>query len=205
MCAAASSSPAISARYSATLFVAVPSRAADSAITSPVAASRSTAPYAAGPGLPRDPPSASTTTLVGPAARHSPDSAVRTSSRLHSGQRSTSSSGRAAISRRSAALSSRRHASQRRWRNAPDPDPPVLGTDPLVQGQQVSGQQGGRSAALVADRRGLGRDGAHSSSRCAFVVATRRRSLRARAPGRPARPVRLPAAPSPRARRPRGR
>ena len=47
-------------RYSATLFVAVPMKPATSVRTTPVTASRTTAPNAAGPGLPRDPPSAST-------------------------------------------------------------------------------------------------------------------------------------------------
>ena len=55
------SSPAISPRYSATLLVASPMYSARSASTSPVSASSSTAPYAAGPGLPREPPSASMT------------------------------------------------------------------------------------------------------------------------------------------------
>jgi len=48
--------------YSATLLLARPMPAATSASTSPLAASLTTAPYPAGPGLPRDPPSASTTT-----------------------------------------------------------------------------------------------------------------------------------------------
>ena len=69
-----------------------------SAITSPVSASLSTAPYAAGPGLPREPPSASMTTVaVAAAVAHSPDSAVRTRIRWHSSQRSTSSSAAARI------------------------------------------------------------------------------------------------------------
>ena len=61
----ASLSPAIRPEYSATLLVATPIVVPSSAITSPVAASFSNAPYAAGPGLPREPPSASTMTEVG--------------------------------------------------------------------------------------------------------------------------------------------
>src|SRR5579875_1665178 len=52
--------PAIRPEYSATLLVATPSDSDSSARTSPVAASRTRAPYPAGPGFPRDPPSAST-------------------------------------------------------------------------------------------------------------------------------------------------
>ena len=62
----ASLSPAIRPEYSATLLVATPIAVPSSAMTSPVAASFSTAPYAAGPGLPREPPSASMMTEVGP-------------------------------------------------------------------------------------------------------------------------------------------
>ena len=75
---AAASSPAIKPRYSATLFVVMPSVCATSASTSPVAASRTTAPYAAGPGLPRAPPSASTTSrrpLTAPTRPCAPESA----------------------------------------------------------------------------------------------------------------------------------
>ena len=61
----ASRSPAISPEYSATLLLATPIVVPSSAITSPVSASLSTAPYAAGPGLPREPPSASMTTRAG--------------------------------------------------------------------------------------------------------------------------------------------
>src|SRR5579862_4993393 len=50
------SRPAMSARYSATLFVATPIRSPCAASTVPSSAS-STNPYAAGPGLPRAPPS----------------------------------------------------------------------------------------------------------------------------------------------------
>jgi hypothetical protein len=59
----AARSPSISPVYSATLFVVMPSDAYRSSRISPVAASRTTAPYPAGPGFPRDPPSASTMTL----------------------------------------------------------------------------------------------------------------------------------------------
>jgi hypothetical protein len=61
----ASFRPAISPEYSATLLVASPSVLPSSASTSPVSASFRSAPYAAGPGLPRDPPSASTITRRG--------------------------------------------------------------------------------------------------------------------------------------------
>ena len=62
---AAIRSPAISPEYSATLLVATPIVVPSSAITAPVSASLSTAPYADGPGLPREPPSASITTERG--------------------------------------------------------------------------------------------------------------------------------------------
>src|SRR4051795_6400193 len=52
--------PATSPPYSATLLVARPTDSARSASTRPLSASRTSAPYPAGPGLPRDPPSAST-------------------------------------------------------------------------------------------------------------------------------------------------
>ena len=52
---AAIRSPAIRPEYSATLLVATPIVVPSSASTSPVSASLSTAPYAAGPGLPREP------------------------------------------------------------------------------------------------------------------------------------------------------
>src|SRR4051794_33208141 len=52
--------PATRPPYSATLLVARPTDSARSARTRPVWASRTSAPYPAGPGLPRDPPSAST-------------------------------------------------------------------------------------------------------------------------------------------------
>src|SRR5437588_3084992 len=55
--------PATSPWYSATLLVARPSPPRRSASTSPVSASITTAPNPAGPGLPREPPSASTITL----------------------------------------------------------------------------------------------------------------------------------------------
>src|SRR4051812_18775516 len=55
-------SPAIRPRYSATLLLAIPIVVPSSARTRPVWASLTSAPYAAGPGLPREPPSASTTT-----------------------------------------------------------------------------------------------------------------------------------------------
>src|SRR4051812_43966261 len=54
--------PAIRPRYSATLLLAIPMAVPSSARTRPVSASLTSAPYAAGPGLPREPPSASTTT-----------------------------------------------------------------------------------------------------------------------------------------------
>ena len=54
--------PAIRPRYSATLLLAVPIVVPSSARTRPLSASLTSAPYAAGPGLPRDAPSASMTT-----------------------------------------------------------------------------------------------------------------------------------------------
>src|SRR3954447_17248270 len=56
----AACSPATRPPYSATLLVARPTDSARSASTRPLSASRTSAPYPAGPGLPRDPPSAST-------------------------------------------------------------------------------------------------------------------------------------------------
>src|SRR5690606_13137600 len=73
-------SPAISPPYSATLFVARPIAADRSSSTSPVVADRTTTPHPAGPGLPRAPPSASTTTrwgsggFTGPTPRSAPGS-----------------------------------------------------------------------------------------------------------------------------------
>src|SRR5260370_17966602 len=58
--AAAARRPAISPEYSATLLVARPMLSLTSASTSPVPASSTTAPNPAGPGLPREPPSAAT-------------------------------------------------------------------------------------------------------------------------------------------------
>src|ERR1035437_1556570 len=57
----AARSPSISPVYSATVFETTPRSPARSASTAPVVGSRTSAPYAAGPGLPRDPPSVSTT------------------------------------------------------------------------------------------------------------------------------------------------
>src|ERR671916_52022 len=62
--ARARSSPSSRPRYSATLFVAVPSVSAASSSTSPAGVD-STAAAAAGPGLPRAPPSTWTTTFTG--------------------------------------------------------------------------------------------------------------------------------------------
>src|SRR3954447_6832591 len=86
----ASVRPAIRPRYSATLLLATPIVVPSSASTRPVSSSLTSAPYAAGPGLPREPPSASMTTrrtsfnlearLVGadqdPAAVVAPDDVV---------------------------------------------------------------------------------------------------------------------------------
>src|SRR5450756_2405437 len=58
---AAARSPSISPVYSATLFETTPRYPARSARTAPVVGSRTSAPYPAGPGLPREPPSVSTT------------------------------------------------------------------------------------------------------------------------------------------------
>src|SRR5450756_2304808 len=58
---AAARSPSISPVYSATLFETTPRYPARSARTAPVVGSRTSAPYHAGPGLPREPPSVSTT------------------------------------------------------------------------------------------------------------------------------------------------
>ena len=60
----ASSKPAIRPRYSATLLVARPMACLLSASTVERSALHTTAPYPAGPGLPRDPPSASMTTFT---------------------------------------------------------------------------------------------------------------------------------------------
>src|SRR6476646_1012914 len=54
--------PLITARYSATLLVAMPIRSATSSITVP-SGSDTTTPIAAGPGLPRAPPSTLTTSF----------------------------------------------------------------------------------------------------------------------------------------------
>ena len=95
---AAKRRPAIRPLYSATLLLATPIVLPSSAITSPVSASLRTAPYAAGPGFPREPPSASMTTARGVRLSVTdPDSSVRTRIRWHSSQRSTSSSAAARI------------------------------------------------------------------------------------------------------------
>ncbi|OOK71976.1 putative phosphoglycerate mutase [Mycobacterium kansasii] len=60
----ASSRPAINPRYSATLLVARPIACLDSASTVERSMVHTTAPYPAGPGLPRDPPSASMMTFT---------------------------------------------------------------------------------------------------------------------------------------------
>src|SRR5690625_1296168 len=62
---AAARSPAINPRYSATLLVAMPKYSARSAKIVPVRASLTIAPKPAGPGFPREPPSASTMSLSG--------------------------------------------------------------------------------------------------------------------------------------------
>ena len=119
----ASLSPAISPEYSATLLVAIPIVAPSSAITSPVSASLSTAPYAAGPGLPRDPPSASITTdLWSPTQR--PLSWVRTRIRWHSSHRITWSLGAELITASSALSSVSRQPPHSRARSAAAPTPP---------------------------------------------------------------------------------
>ncbi len=61
---AASVSPAIRPRYSATLLVATPMADLLSASTVPRSAENTTAPKPAGPGLPREPPSASSRTFI---------------------------------------------------------------------------------------------------------------------------------------------
>src|SRR2546427_6523292 len=69
--ARARSSPSSSARYSATLLVAVPSSCACSSSTSPSLALITEA-AAAGPGLPRAPPSTCTMTFKAPRQRRAP-------------------------------------------------------------------------------------------------------------------------------------
>ena len=66
--------PAISALYSATLFVVVPMRSLTAArrVGGVVDGSTTTAPIADGPGLPREPPSAKTITDVGHGTRMAP-------------------------------------------------------------------------------------------------------------------------------------
>src|SRR5262249_58484264 len=66
---------AIRPRSSEPLLVLRPSAPRRSTSTAPVAASRTTAPYPAGPGLPREPPSASTTTLIALTAPYAPECA----------------------------------------------------------------------------------------------------------------------------------
>src|SRR5439155_16774664 len=94
--------PASRPWYSATLLVVVASAAACSASTSPVSASRTTAPYPAGPGLPREPPSASTTNRRPappaprwPALTRSPRRRSRDSTLVRSHARSQAGLGRA--------------------------------------------------------------------------------------------------------------
>src|SRR5215471_5305905 len=110
--ATAASRPAISPEYSATLLVARPMLLLSSASTSRVAASRTTAPYPAGPGFPREPPSAS--------------------------------------------MRSRRVTSSARWR-APERGGAdrVLGTEPVVEAEQVVGNLRGDARAAVAGLRAL--------------------------------------------------
>ena len=61
-------SPATSAEYSATLFVAVPIASPCASSTVPFSASRTNA-YAAGPGFPREPPSVQSTAFTAPDSR----------------------------------------------------------------------------------------------------------------------------------------
>src|SRR5699024_5973482 len=79
------STPASSPRYSTTLFVALPMCLARCAKTFP-SPSQTTAPYPAGPGFPREPPSALMMTIAGsftdrtprcePGCGHTPRSAI---------------------------------------------------------------------------------------------------------------------------------
>ncbi len=123
----ASLSPAIRPEYSATLLLATPMVVPSSAMTSPVTASFSTAPYAAGPGLPREPPSASMTTEVGPLTvcpeGHSPDSGVRTRMRWHSSCRITSSGAALRIAASSVGSRESRQPLHSRARRAPTATP----------------------------------------------------------------------------------
>jgi hypothetical protein len=112
--ARAARSPAIRPLYSATLLVAVPMYSATSASGSPVTASRTTAPYPAGPGLPREPPSASTMKRRRVIA-YSPDSGVRTRIRRQFSHRTTVSAAADRTSFSSVMASSWRQPSQRRW------------------------------------------------------------------------------------------
>ena len=128
--------PAIRPRYSATLLLATPIVVPSSASTRPVSASLTSAPYAAGPGLPRDAavglddrPAGSgrtsqATRLVG--VVQSPLSEVRTRIRLQSSHRITSSSAAARIVATSALSRSRLQPAQRRARRSAAPTPPLL-------------------------------------------------------------------------------
>ena len=133
---AAIRSPAIRPEYSATLLVATPIVVPSSASTSPVLASLSTAPYAAGPGLPREPPSASMRTT----ATHRPDSDVRTRIREHSSQRTTSSEGALAITARSEGLMVIWQPLHRRARSAAARHALLGHAELVVERHQVVGQ-----------------------------------------------------------------
>ncbi len=86
----AARSPATRPEYSATLLLTMPRYSARSASTRPLAGSRTSAPYPAGPGFPREPPSASTTSRAsGTGQTLAAGSGRRTRMRPHSSHSTT--------------------------------------------------------------------------------------------------------------------
>ena len=116
---AAASRPAIRPRYSATLLVAMPRLSLRSASTAPRRRRTPRRRSRPGPGLPREPPSASTMTR--PA--HSPDSFVAPGSRRIPGSAPRRPARRAAMRAISPRSSSIRHAPQRRACSSAAPTP----------------------------------------------------------------------------------
>ena len=141
--------PAIRPLYSATLLLATPMVVPSSASTRPVSASLTSAPYAAGPGLPREPPSASMMTVPDDSARPTdPLSEVRTRIRLQSSHRITSSSaarpdrGDLGVVEVEVAAGAAPGAQQR------GADAALALAEPVVEREQVGRELGGHRAAL---------------------------------------------------------
>ena len=147
----ASLSPAIRPEYSATLLVATPIVVPSSAMTSPVAASLSTAPYAAGPGLPREPPSASMMTEV-PVRLTDPTRACGPGSAGTPRSGSPRRQGAERITASSDGSSESRQPLHSRARSAAAATPLLEAAQPVVERQQVVRHARPRWATVGCDR-----------------------------------------------------